>query len=147
MNTLAQIIIVAILLLGSVNALDPECSAHELCRGLSGFCCPTTEFVYLECCEGFGAECSLYPACERLGLEDFCCPTAVSIVADDHHGATILKLLVSIFFLTFKDGEMLECCGESNPDGPSSCSAYQQCNDMGHTGECCPTIDGMSGYR
>lgn len=46
MNTITKFIAVALLLSSSAEALNPECSAHPLCRGLSGDCCPTTNFVY-----------------------------------------------------------------------------------------------------
>lgn len=96
-------ILLLALLISSSSALNPECSAHSMCSHLTGECCPTMDFVYcklstnhsatsflgahsivalpfyfaVDCCSGFGAECSLYPACEREGLDDFCCPTKV----------------------------------------------------------------------
>lgn len=46
MRTIIAIASTTLILSSSVTALNPECSAHPMCRGLSGDCCPTTDFVY-----------------------------------------------------------------------------------------------------
>jgi hypothetical protein len=90
-------------------SLKPACAA----LGLSGDCCPTTDGVFLDCCDNDSNLCQVNPVCNALGLEGSCCPTA--------------------------DGVTLECCNAET----AQCSSNKSCEELDLEGLCCPTVDGV----
>mmetsp|Transcript_7859 Transcript_7859/g.18939 ORF Transcript_7859/g.18939 Transcript_7859/m.18939 type:complete len:250 (+) Transcript_7859:43-792(+) len=105
-----------------------QCSAHASCSGLLGECCPTTDGVFLECCNGGGdsslvtRECSANTECAALGLEGSCCPPDFG-------------------------SKNLGCChgqqAVSTPAIGQLCSENSQCAAIGLEGICCPTAQGL----
>lgn len=138
---------------------ETMCSAHEKCADLHGACCPNTEGVFLDCCsnkpEHFEEDryCSSHDKCANLGLTGLCCATKDGVYldcCDKKTGMLRCQYIAShegsnSFTLATHNDFSLECCSNKTEhfDDDRKCSSHDKCADLGLTGLCCATKDGV----
>ena len=134
-------------------ALDPVCSANAQCKaqGLDGACCPTTDGVFLGCCQTGTST-----------MDEWRAYTLADLAILDKNAAWDLALSLPnfgpgnsranvLFWAASRPPPQtnfdLAAVATANATGrnmtlKSACAVNSACDALGMTGECCPNYDG-----
>lgn len=135
-----SLLLVAILGLYAPVALSSKlCSAHSQCSHLAGDCCPTTDGVFLDCCNKADEIQLTGQCCHTPTRHDdghlYCCSPETSTCASNPwcaHEGLVGACCPNPF------GEYLPCC-------QAACRNYPRCVALGmkDSHACCPPAPGQ----